>query len=93
MSEPAEFIDITDVYNDLCGIIEIAAGLDVKPSRVRRWIERRDATNCPMPIRALGVGNVYSLREWKGWFALWRVTRGSETWLTKVPKPDAKFFS
>lgn len=78
-----DIMDISEVYADLGGIAEICEALGVKPHRVKRWIERRDATACPSPIRSLGIGNIYSIRDWKGWFALWRITRGSETWVRK----------
>jgi hypothetical protein len=72
--------DIERLYADLGGMPEIAQALGVSVFRVKRWIYRRDAVCCPMPVRALKGNNVYSIAEWKGWFALWRVTRGSETW-------------
>ena len=76
--------DRAEVYADLGGVAEIAQALNVKLPRVKRWIERRESTNCPMPVRSLVMGNVYSIADWKGWFALWRITRGSETW-TREP--------
>lgn len=73
-----------EILDDLGGVAEIAERLGVKVPRVKRWIERRSATGCPEPVLPLHMGNVYSLSEWKGWFALWRVTRGSETWKRKT---------
>lgn len=84
MSDATNF---DDVYADLAGIAEIAQELDVSIHRVSRWIERRESTRCPAPVRRLKTGNVYSLADWRGWYALWRVTRGSETW--KVKSKDA----
>ncbi len=85
MSEPSvsdepAFIDVADVYADLGGVAEVAQSLGVKVHRVRRWIERRETTHCPAAVRTLANGNIYSLVEWRGWFALWKLTRGSETW-------------
>ncbi len=89
MTEPAdpdeaitdETLDIFDVYADLGGVAEVAENLGVKIHRVRRWIERRESTRCPEPIKLLVMGHLYSMRDWRAWFALWRITRGSETWL------------
>jgi hypothetical protein len=65
----------TALYADLGGIREVSEALAVNPNTLRRWIERRRTTNCPRPLRKLTNTNVYSIAEWKGWFALWRVTR------------------
>lgn len=82
-------VSIEEVYADLGGVPEVAAALGVSIFRVRRWIERRATTNCPRPVRALTCGHIFSLNEWKGWFALWKVTRGSETWRNRKPKEPA----
>ncbi len=74
MTEPG------DIFADLVGLSEIAAGLGVGVHRVRRWIERAEATGCPRPVRVLKCGAIYSMAEWKGWHALWKMTRGSELW-------------
>ncbi len=71
-----------DIYDDLVGVSEVAAGLGVTIYRVKRWIERRDSTNCPVPVKVLKIGHIYSMADWRGWYALWRVTRGSESWWT-----------
>ncbi len=75
--------ELAGLYADLVGVPEIAAGLGVSVFRVRRWIERRASTGCPSPVRVLSCGNIYSLADWRGWFGLWRLTRGSETWNRK----------
>jgi hypothetical protein len=62
-------------YADIGGIQEVAQDLGVSVFRVRRWIERRASTHCPHPVRVLTCAHIYSLREWRGWFALWRMTR------------------
>lgn len=89
VEEEVETVPVAEIYADIAGIAEIADALGVKTTRVKRWIERRYTTNCPMPVRELGVGYIYSLREWRAWFALWRVTRGSETWLRSLPKDQS----
>ncbi len=82
-AEAGQTTDTAAVYADLAGVPEIAEALKVNIYRVRRWIERRESTGCPNPVRKLACGHVYSLADWRGWFALWRVTRGSETWNRK----------
>lgn len=82
--------DREEVYADLGGIPEVAQALGVSFFRVKRWIERRATTNCPRPVMVLRNGYLYSINDWKGWFALWRVTRGSETWKNRkrATRPD-----
>jgi hypothetical protein len=70
-------IDLQDVYDDLAGIKEVAQELGVTVHAVKRWIERRENTDCPMPIKKLQGINLYSLVEWRGWHALWKVTRNA----------------
>lgn len=67
--------EVQEVYADLAGVREVAAQLGVKASRVRRWIERRESTGCPDPVCRFSCGDIYSMTAWRGWFALWRVTR------------------
>ena len=73
-------LSVTDIYNDLGSLHEVAEALGVSIFRVRRWIERRYTTGCPRPVRELRSIHIYSIADWHGWFALWKVTRGSETW-------------
>lgn len=63
------------LYDDLAGIQEIAAALGVPVFRVKRWIERRQSTLTPAPVKELAAGNVYSLAEWQAWYRLWKITR------------------
>jgi hypothetical protein len=72
--------ELESFYADIGGRHEIAVELGVSLERVKKWITRRDDTNCPQPVRHLRRGEIYSLSEWRGWFAMWKVTRGSETW-------------
>lgn len=65
----------TALYEDLGSVQEVSVALGVNVNTMRRWVERRRSTNCPVPLRKLAGINVYSIAEWKGWFALWRVTR------------------
>jgi hypothetical protein len=69
--------DITEIYADLGGVQEVAVALGVSIYRVKRWIERRPNTNCPLPVRSLKCGHVYSIAEWRGWMALWQLTHAN----------------
>lgn len=80
MSDDEDVLSLDDVYADIVGAHEVAEALGVPKFRVNRWIERRDSTRCPNPVRELRGVKLYSLANWKGWYALWRVTRGAETW-------------
>lgn len=75
--EDVEYLDVQDIYDDMVGIWEIAKNLGVPISRVRRWVERSAETGCPRPVAVLHMGRVFSMRDWRGWHALWKVTRGA----------------
>lgn len=74
--EDYDVIDLDDLYADLGGVSEVAETLNVKKFRVNRWIERRDSTRCPTPVRTISNGHIYRLSHWREWFALWSVSRG-----------------
>lgn len=74
MSEELETITAAELYEDIVGVWEVAHVLGVPIRRVRRWIERREQILCPKPIKTLHCGFLYSLADWKGWYALWRLT-------------------
>lgn len=79
MEQPL-YLTFRDMQADLVGTFEIAANLGVDLNTVKRWISRRESVLCPEPIVRLRNGHVYSLAEWHAWYAVWRVTRGHETW-------------
>lgn len=67
------------IYADLTCLREVARELNVDQHRVYRWVERRARTGAPLPVRVLSGGmNIYSMEEWKGWYARWAKTRGTE---------------
>ncbi len=72
--------ELDEIYADLGGIAEVAETLGVPYDRVKAWLARHEAIDCPRPVRSLRAGHIYSLSAWKGWFLLWKMTRGSETW-------------
>ncbi len=80
MSDERLYASFRDMQADLVGTFEVAANLGVDLATVKRWVQRRASTQCPRPIVELRNGHVYSLADWKGWYAVWRVTRGQETW-------------
>ncbi len=79
-------MSMAELYADLGGVNEIAEALGVKLYRVKRWIERRESSTCPAPVRTISGMHIYSIAQWQAWFAVWRVTRGSETWRRKPKK-------
>ncbi len=64
--------------DDLAMVPEIAEALGVTQRRVQMWIYRRPSTHCPRPVAKLRIGSIYSLAEWKGWWAFWRISRAPE---------------
>lgn len=60
---------LADIYKDLICRTEIAKVLDVNPRRVVQWIQRRQRTKCPKPLRAWGRFHLYSAEEWRVWYA------------------------
>src|SRR5688572_11930724 len=78
-----------DPYADLAGVAEIAAALGVSRARVKRWVERQMSTQCPEPVRVLACGHLYSLAEWRAWYALWRVTREAPFHPTTQERPGS----
>ncbi len=74
------YASFEDMQADLVGTFEIAANLGETQENVKQWVRRRESTLCPAPIVALRRGAIYSLAEWQAWYAVWRVTRGADTW-------------
>jgi hypothetical protein len=66
---------LQDVYDDLGGVYEVAEALDVSLLRVKRWIERRSFTHCPLPVRKLKNNCIYSIMEWRSWYGYWYASR------------------
>lgn len=97
-SKKPEYVDrrdkmtVAEIYDDVVGVHELAEVLGVSLFRLRRWIERRESNNCPNRIKRITSGNLYSASEWKEWFAVWKITRGAETWQKEKQKPPPKLF-
>lgn len=71
-------MNLQEIYDDLGGFREVATDLDVTVWRLKKWIERRETTNCPLPVRVLSNIHLYSMEEWRGWYRRWAATRGYE---------------
>ena len=83
---------LQQIYDDLGTLEDVAEALDVTPRRVRAWIERRERVNSPVPVKKLKMLNLYSIEEWRGWFARWSTTRGYEAKerpTGRFPRPEA----
>jgi hypothetical protein len=60
---------LAQIYADLASQGEIARALNVQHLRVQSWIRRRDGNKCPLPVTRVGPTDVYSIQEWRDWFA------------------------
>lgn len=70
---------LADIYADLCQIADIARELNVNHHRVKRWMDRREKIRCPYPVREFANVNLYSMQEWKDWYAAWLAKHPNET--------------
>jgi predicted DNA-binding transcriptional regulator AlpA len=70
-------LNLAEAYADLVGISELVGMLGVKRKKIYKWIELRESTGCPHPVRILTCGYVFSRASWQGWFELWKKTRGA----------------
>jgi hypothetical protein len=82
--EPKKTWTLKDVYDDLGTKTDVAAVLDVTIWRMNMWLTRRERIHCPMPIRRLGAVDVYSISEWKVWFARWTGDPKRAKWVEKT---------
>lgn len=78
--DQVEVLELDEIYADLVGLWEVSQELGVPITSVRRWVEKRASTGAPAPVRPLHMGGVYSMHEWRAWWALWRITRGSNVY-------------
>lgn len=62
---------LADIYDDLGSRRDVARVLDVNFTRVIKWIDRAEHTNCPLPVKRIGGVDIYSMQEWKDWFKAW----------------------
>lgn len=71
------------IYHDLVGRTEIAERLGVHRDRAVRWTRRAGVNGSPKPKVVLGKYKIYSMAEWRGWYALWGVMKA------RKPKSDS----
>jgi len=62
---------LAEIYADLGSRRDISRILNVTHFRVDWWLAHRTSVECPYPVRRLGHVDVYSMQEWKDWFARW----------------------
>lgn len=76
---------LADIYADLCQKGDIIRELGITQWRLSRWIERRDRIRCPHPVRTFANVQLYSMQEWKDWYAAWLAKHPNDTkWTTKA---------
>ncbi len=74
------------IYADLGGRKEVARALGVSMYQLNRWIDRRLSTNCPLPVAEPSCGTIFSIAEWRAWYAVW-ITVSEERLATKKRIP------
>lgn len=75
-----------DPLADVVGVFEVAKELGVPLSRVRRWIDRGETTQCPKPLKPLHMGYLYSMTAWRDWHIIWKITRAHGRPSRRKPK-------
>lgn len=80
--EPRQVWTIQDVYDDLTNLEGIAKALGVTRTRVSMWISRRERIRSPEPVCTIGGTNIYSIEEWKSWYAAWSGDLRRQKWVT-----------
>lgn len=81
-------LSLKKVYDDLCGIHEVNTALGINSmGRIREWVKRREHTKCPDPVAKLACGHIYSMIEWRVWYAAWSEHVGSGEAFRKGGRP------
>lgn len=88
---------LADIYDDLASKSDICQALDIGVHRFVQWTMRRDRIGCPHPIKRIGPTDVYSLQEWKDWYARWtdpsrKGRRYDSKWIQTRPYGSGKSF-
>lgn len=60
---------LAQIYADLASRRDVAIALNINERRLADWLRRRDVHNCPRPVTRVGPTDVYSIQEWRDWFA------------------------
>jgi hypothetical protein len=85
--EPEKRWTLKDIYDDLGTSTDVAAILDVTIWRMKQWQQRQEKIHCPLPIRRLGNADIYSIQEWRDWYARWCADPKRERWVREA-KPN-----
>jgi hypothetical protein len=64
--------------DDAVGIMELADFFSIGRSTVTNWAAQRNSNGMPSPIKKLGAGPVYSLREIVEWWMNWKPIKGAK---------------
>lgn len=75
---------LAEVYADLGSRQDIARILNVRERRVVRWLEYRPALRCPYPIRRISHVDVYSMQEWRDWYAYFTEKHKDKKWINNT---------
>jgi hypothetical protein len=62
---------LAQIYADLGSKGDVARALNINLLRVDSWIRRREYNRCPQPVLRAGPTDVYSIQEWRDFFAEW----------------------
>ncbi len=64
-------VSVARILADIGGLMEVEEKLGVPRWQLRRWIERRDQTDCPKPIKVTAGMHLYSIYAWQVWLEDW----------------------
>lgn len=62
---------LADIYADLGTLTDVAQALDIKYTRISMWQARKERVKPPKPVRSIARLDLYSIQEWRDWFAKW----------------------
>lgn len=62
---------LSEVYADVGAKREIIEALDIHKDRFSAWMVRREQIKLPKPVRVLSHTRLWSIQEWRDWFARW----------------------
>lgn len=78
---------LADVYNDMATREEVCEALNITTYRMARWLQRKEKTKPPLPIRTFASTHVYSIQEWRDWFANYLETQPRARAVNHKTKP------
>lgn len=69
---------LAQIYDDLTSKENIPRALNVTEARLHNWIRRREEIKCPYPIKRLSGVDIYSMQEWRDWYARWEAAHEND---------------